>query len=100
MVQAGITPVDNEWTETVGVLEKFAKLKMINLDSNGTITVSNWNKRQEMALTNAERQARHRERQKVTGMSQNNNARVEKSRVEKNNTASKEAKALAQKYKI
>ena len=47
-------------TEPVTVLEKFTKMNMISVDSTGRIEVLNWKKRQETALTNAERQAKYR----------------------------------------
>ena len=50
MIQAGVSPMHEEWDLTKGVLDKFQKLKMITLD-NEMITLLNWHKRQEMNLT-------------------------------------------------
>src|SRR3990167_11531909 len=38
MVSAGLEPTFEEWDRTIGVLEKFKKLEMIQLD-NGMITI-------------------------------------------------------------
>lgn len=51
------------------VLNRFQKMEMITVNSAGDIILNNWEKRQETALTNAERQARYREKhsnEKVT----------------------------------
>ena len=91
MLHAGVNFQDEEWERTKGVLERFKKLGMIVL-RNGIITVKNWQKRQETNLTNAERQARFRERHKesnepryedVTKVTLEENRR-EKNRQEKN----------------
>lgn len=62
MVQAGVDPNSDEWEVTRGCYAKFKELGMIDISDNGVVTVLNWNKRQESFLTNAERQARYRER--------------------------------------
>lgn len=54
-----------EWDKCLSVLKKFEAMKMITADSNGVVTIINWNKRQESSLTNAERQARYREKHKI-----------------------------------
>lgn len=70
--KSGVRPKPNsndsndEWKSCVTVLEKFAKMQMITKNKNGAIQIVNWCKRQETALTNAERQARYRNG-KVTG---------------------------------
>lgn len=91
-----------EWEAALGVLKKFENLKMITLDDDGSITIKNWEKRQEMALTNAERQARYRKKKnksnenvtgRVTKVTLEEN-RIEENRIEKkknNNTNEAEA---------
>ena len=61
MVQAGVKYSDPEWNRTKGVLDHLQELGMLQ-QRNGEIIVTNWSKRQEVFLTNAERQARYRER--------------------------------------
>lgn len=80
----------DEWEQTIGILIKLEKLGMVTIDGDGTVTVKNWNKRQESYLTGAERQRRYRERQKsdteVTDVSDkssnDSNARTEENRKE------------------
>lgn len=86
MIQAGVSPMHDEWGTTQGVLEKFKKLQMITLD-NEVITVLNWNKRQETNLTSYERVKRYREKKRNDNA--NDNDRVEENRIEKNITISK-----------
>lgn len=87
MVQAGVKFDGPEWDHTKGVLDHLQELGMIQ-QSNGEITIKNWRKRQEMMLSNAERQARFRAKRdsnaKVTQMSQNSNERIEENRIEEN----------------
>ena len=94
LLQAGILMNTEEWKATVGVLKHFESLDMVLLESNGDVTVSNWSKRQNTYLTNAERQARYRERQKsnanVTPVYQQSNARIDRE-IERKKDASKEA---------
>lgn len=86
MIQAGVSPMHDEWGTTQGVLEKFKKLQMITLD-NEVITVLNWQKRQETNLTSYERVKRYREKKRNDNV--NDNDRVEENRIDKNNTVSK-----------
>lgn len=92
MTAANISPMHEEWDRTVGVLKKFEELGMIE-QNNGIITVKNWQKRQESYLTNAQRQARYREKQKsnaeVTEVSNESNARIEENRIEENRNTAK-----------
>jgi hypothetical protein len=62
MIQAGLDTASDEWDRTVGVINKFVKLEMIELD-NGFIVIKNWKKRQESNLTGYERVKRYREKQ-------------------------------------
>ena len=56
-----------EWDNALSILDKLARMKMISLGEEGSITVLNWEKRQDTALTNAERQAKYRKsNEKVT----------------------------------
>lgn len=100
-ILAGISFTDEEWSINEGFLNKFAGLGMITIDNgndNGMITVINWEKRQNKALTPYERVKRHRERLKlqdnsfesndnemITGDNGDDNKRVEKKREEKRN---------------
>jgi hypothetical protein len=89
MHYAGINPMEDEWNCTKGVLKLFEQRGMILVD-NGTITINNWTRRQETALTNAERQARFRARNEpvtdVTSRNETRNPKVtlDKIRVDKN----------------
>lgn len=83
MVMAGIDPVDNEWETTQGVLNKLQTLNMIKQDSNGMITVINFRKRQDTALTNYERVKKFREKKRNDNeRNEDDNTRVEKKRKE------------------
>lgn len=92
MIQAGVESKTEEWDKTKGVLKLFETLQMVLLESNGDITVSNWDKRQNTFLTNAERQKRYRERQKsnatVTTPLQDSNARERERERERKNSLS------------
>lgn len=79
MIQAGVSPMNEEWDKTTGLLKKLESLGMIQND-NGMITVINWNKRQETNLTSYERVKRHREKKR------NANAKItpEENRIDKN----------------
>lgn len=86
MAQAGVNFNEEEWNRTKGVLDHLQQLGMIR-QSNGEITIVNWNKRQETFLTNAERQARFRDKKKrnaeVTDGRNESNARLDKTRLDK-----------------
>jgi hypothetical protein len=103
----------DEWDNALSALEKFARMKMIVKKEDGTIIITNWAKRQEKALTNAERQAKYRERnEKVTEPVTKvtlEKKRVEKKRVEKRETHSlsyleklpeQDLQELSTKYKV
>ena len=88
MAQSGISPINEEWACTLGVLKKLENLKMITLD-NDVITILNWNKRQETSLTAYERVKRHREKKKNdNAMITTDKNRIEENRIDKkiNNT--------------
>lgn len=95
MTAANVSPMHEEWDYTVGVLDKFEKLGMITQD-NGVITVLNWGKRQESYLTNAQRQARYREKHKnnadITPAYEKSNARIEENRID--NTSAEEPREV------
>lgn len=82
MSQSGIYWNGEEWDVTKGVLIKFKKLNMLRLN-NGIVTVCNWKKRQETSLSNAERQAKFRERNKDVTES-NTEVTLDKNREDKN----------------
>jgi len=79
MLQAGISPMHEEWENTKGILKKLESLEMISID-NGVITIKNWQKRQETNLTSYERVKRYRQKK------QNDNAKItlEENRRDKN----------------
>lgn len=67
LTKSGITldPYNpEEWNASLAVLDKFVRMKMISKSDDGVIEILNWQKRQETALTVAERQARYRENKK------------------------------------
>jgi len=81
LIASGIDTVDDLWNETLGFLKKFQKLEMITVDDNGMITVKNFRKRQDTALTSYERVKKFREKQRLDNADNaNDNSRVEKSR--------------------
>lgn len=63
MMLTNITPLDDEWKENEGFLQKFKDLEMITID-NAMITITNFQKRQESNLTGYERVKRYREKKK------------------------------------
>lgn len=79
-----------DWEKALGVLIKFQNLKMIECDTEGRITVLNWEKRQEHNLTVAERVAKSRANKKsnenvtmnVTNVTTEEN-RIEENRIDK-----------------
>lgn len=92
LAQSGITPLSDEFEKTKGLLEKLSKLMMITLD-NGMITITNWRKRQEVALSGYERVKRYREKQSNDNDdNESDNTRVEENREEKNRIDKKEDK--------
>jgi len=76
-----------EWDKSLGILEIFERMRMITRDDLGTIKIRNWEKRQETALTQAERAKSYRDRKKdrhenVTGHV--TNVTQEENRIDKN----------------
>lgn len=63
MLDAGVDPLSDSWKDTEGILQRFAKLGMIEV-SDGLIRVTNWNKRQFKTLSGYDRIKRHRDRKK------------------------------------
>ena len=59
MIQAGINPQSEEWKNTSGVLDKFRRMEMIQIDDT-MMTLVNWNKRQDSYLTGYERTKKYR----------------------------------------
>lgn len=82
-----------EWDKCLGVLRVFERMKMITMSDDGVIEISNWVKRQETALTNAERQAKYRENKnsnkKVTDTV--TKVTLEEKRIDKNREEKKES---------
>lgn len=64
MIDSGVDPMGDGWNKTVGILQKFEDLEMIEIDLV-TIRVKNWNKRQFVKLTGYDRIKRHRIRSKT-----------------------------------
>lgn len=92
MQLTNISPLDDEWNENEGFLDKFVTLSMITRDNN-VITLLNFNKRQESNLSGYERVKKHRAKKKVESVKTEakiddnviiDNARIEKNRIEKN----------------
>lgn len=97
---SGIGIYDDQYKELEGILQKFERLEMITVDSNGTILLTNWNKKQEKNLTGAERMKRYRLRrgdeneqesdEDVTDVTESDatvtleEKRIEKKRIEEN----------------
>ncbi len=83
MAQSGISPIHEEWDQTVGVLKKLENLKMITA-CNGMITIVNWRKRQEISLTGYERIKRYREKKRADNANDNAMITIEENRIDKN----------------
>lgn len=78
-----------EWDNALGVLDKFTRMKMIEMSPEGEITVTNWHKRQKSFNTPAERQKAYRERLKQAKSNKNvtkrsTNVTLEENRIDKN----------------
>lgn len=73
-----------EWEKGLGVLHKFNNMEMIEMDDDGTIRIKNWRKRQETALTAAERSKTYRERLKQAERHENVTERVTNVTLEEN----------------
>lgn len=59
MIQAGVPLGGEEWSRTVGVLERFTVRNMVSIEQDG-IHITNWEKRQAQYSTPAERMKKHR----------------------------------------
>src|SRR3990167_696587 len=65
MLDAGVDQLSESWKSTIGFLQRFAQLGMIELGDAGLIRVKNWNKRQFVkTLSGYARIKRFRERKK------------------------------------
>ena len=90
LIASGIDTMDDLWSETQGVLQRLVDLEMITIDDNGMITVKNFRKRQDTALSSYERVKKYREKKRLDNAdNDNDNARVDKRRVEKSNFTAK-----------
>lgn len=86
------TTNDNENDNEVDVITKFQRLKMLRQNSDGSIDVINWDKRQQRAMTGYERVKKHRNNKKIKGDDNemithdnaNDNSRIEENRIDKN----------------
>lgn len=83
-----------EWDNSLSVLSKFERMKMIKRNENGTLEVLNWNKRQESALSVADRVRKFRMKKtqkndtalhQDTKSNEVQNKKVVKSRLKKEN---------------
>ena len=75
-------------SKCTGIIKKLCEMQMITQDDNGTITITNFRKRQGQALSGYERVKKWRERNAmITPDNANDNNRVEKSREEKRYSA-------------
>ena len=94
LIASGIDIVDDLWNETLGVLQKFVEKQMITINDNGMITVCNFRKRQETALTSYERVKKYREKKRLDNVdNDNDNTRVDKRRLDKNYSAKADFRA-------
>ncbi len=82
MIQANIDIKRDEWKETIGVLKKFESMEMITLD-NEIITIKNWEKRQQNAMTGYERIKKHREKKRNDNAEITQTITVDKIRIDK-----------------
>ena len=56
---------EGDWEYCQSILTKLSSMRMVEIDSKSSkITILNWTKRQEQFATNAERQAKHRDKAK------------------------------------
>ena len=101
MAQSGVNPSQEQWNITKGLLKKFESLNIVSLTEN-CITIKNWSKRQEMAMTGYERTRKYRENAKNqlkfstgdgndNGGDANDNARIEENRIEENREYKRES---------
>jgi len=88
-----------EWEKALSVLLKFQKMRMISLDEEGEIIITNWDKRQErVAQTPYERVKKHREnKKKIVNDNENDNGdnADDNDRIEENRKEEKKEKALS-----
>jgi hypothetical protein len=92
-----------EWEGALGVLTKFSNLKMIDAGIDGRITLINWDKRQEHAMTVAERVAKHRAKSKVSNenvTSRVTNVTTEEKRIEENRIEQKKEIAISKEIEV
>lgn len=78
---------DNHFTRARGCLKRFESNGSISISEAGTVKINNWENRQNIALSNAERQAKYREKLKsnenVTEECNESNVRREERRGDK-----------------
>lgn len=81
-ILTNLSPLDDEWSIVDGFLSRFEELGMIKTEDK-KIIITNFNKRQETNLTNAERQQRYRDNNKSVTPSVTK-VTLEKNREDKN----------------
>ena len=91
---SGVNMITND--NEVDVITKFQQLKMLKKNSDGSIDVINWNKRQEKSMTGYERVKKYRQNKAIltddnamitpliTNDNANDNPRIEENRIEEN----------------
>lgn len=83
--KSGLDPTEDTWNETIGVLEKFIKFKMIKIEGD-FISLIKFDQRQEYTMTSTERSRKFRDKIKNATQSngRNENATLDKNRIDKN----------------
>lgn len=81
-----------EWNTSLSVLKKFEQMKMITTDDSGRITIVNWCKRQDTAMSGYERLKKYRQNKAIsfndneliTDDNDDDSGRIDKNRIDKN----------------
>lgn len=92
MIHSGISTQEDEWDKTRGVLDKFVKLRMIEI-TNDIIHIKNWKRRQESYLTGYERVKKYRAKKRNdNAMITSEQNRIDKNRIEEKRLSSSNKK--------
>jgi N-terminal phage replisome organiser (Phage_rep_org_N) len=92
-----------EWDRSLGVLSKLERMRMITKLENGDIQITNWLKRQETNLTDAERAKSYRDRKRNVTQSSHNkvmNVTQEENRIDKNRIDTGDKERASKMFKI
>lgn len=87
MIQSGLSIQKDEWDETRGVMDKFVKMRMIEVVDD-KVFIKNWSKRQDVNLTGYERVKKYRMKQNDNAMITSEEIRLDKNREEENRSSS------------